>query len=69
MYDEGISKSASVIDAATDIGVLQRSGAWVLHGSAKIAQGREAAKTYLKENPNVLAQIEKETREKAMVSE
>ena len=67
-YDEGISKAGSVIDAATEAGVLQRSGSWVLHGSEKIAQGRDAARTYLKENPKVLSQIEKETREKATVT-
>ena len=68
MYDEGISKVGSVIDAATDAGVLQRSGSWVLYGTEKIAQGKEAAKNYLKENPKVLSQIEKETREKAAVA-
>jgi recombination protein RecA len=68
LYDEGISKAGSVIDAATDAGVLQRSGSWVLHGSEKIAQGRDAARVYLKENPNILNKIEKETREKAAVA-
>lgn len=68
LYDEGISSVGSVLDAATDMGVVQRSGAWVIYGSEKIAQGREAAKTYLKENPKVLSQIEKQTREKAAIA-
>jgi recombination protein RecA len=68
LYDEGISKAGSVIDAAIDIGILQRSGSWVLYGSEKIAQGREAARAYLKENPKILTQIEKETREKSVVA-
>jgi len=68
MYNEGISKTGAVIDAATEAGVLQRSGSWVLYGAEKLAQGREAAKTYLKENPNVLNKIEKETREKAAIA-
>lgn len=68
MYNEGISKTGAVIDAATEAGVLQRSGSWVLYGDEKIAQGREAAKTYLKENPNMLNKIEKETREKSAIA-
>ncbi len=68
MYDEGISKSASVIDAATSAGVLQRSGAWVIYGSEKIGQGREAAKNYLKENPKIMSQIEKETKAKDLIA-
>lgn len=68
MYDEGISRIGSVLDVATNVGVLQRSGSWVLYGSEKLAQGREAAKNYLRENPKVLNQIEKETKEKATVA-
>jgi len=68
MYDEGISKTGAIIDAATEAGVLQRSGSWVIYGAEKLAQGREAAKTYLKENPTMMNKIEKETREKAAIA-
>jgi recombination protein RecA len=47
------------------LGVLQKSGAWVIYGEEKIGQGKENARVFLKENPKVLAKIEKEVMEKA----
>ena len=64
-YDEGISYAASVLDAAEQYGVITKSGAWVLYGEEKLGQGADNARLFLKENPKVMAKIEKETREKA----
>jgi recombination protein RecA len=66
MYDEGISKSGSVLDMAETFGVTQKSGAWVLYGEEKLGQGKENARIFLKENPKVMAKIEKEIYEKAL---
>jgi recombination protein RecA len=67
MYDEGISKAGSVLDMGEVSGVLQKSGAWVIYGEEKLGQGKENARVFLKENPKVLARIEKEIREKTLV--
>ncbi|OIO81666.1 MAG: recombinase RecA [Candidatus Omnitrophica bacterium CG12_big_fil_rev_8_21_14_0_65_43_15] len=67
MYDEGISATGALLDAATEAGVLQRSGSWVTYGDEKIGQGRTAAKNYLKENPTFSNKIEKETRQKVSI--
>lgn len=60
MFDEGISKSGSVLDMGESLGVLRKSGAWVIWGEDKIGQGKENARMYLKENPSVLEKLEKE---------
>ncbi len=66
MYDEGISKAGSVLDIAESLGILQKSGAWLLYGEEKLGQGKENARTYLKENPRVTTKLEREIREKAL---
>lgn len=65
MYNEGISKTGDVLDLAVQYGVVDKAGAWFAYGPDKIGQGREAAKTYLKENPKVLAEIDKKVRSAA----
>ncbi len=60
MYDEGISKAGSVLDIGESTGVIKKSGTWLAYGEDKLGQGREAARSYLKENPKVLAKIEKD---------
>jgi len=57
MYDVGIAKEGSVIDVATDLGVLERKGSWLAFNGEMIGQGREAAKDSLREKPKVLDQI------------
>ncbi|HUJ11911.1 MAG TPA: recombinase RecA [Verrucomicrobiae bacterium] len=57
MYDVGIAKEGSVIDVATDLGVLERKGSWLAFNGEMIGQGREAAKDALREKPKVLAEI------------
>ena len=66
MYDEGISKSGSVLDLGELVGVLKKSGAWILYGEEKLGQGKENARVFLKDNPKVLAKIEKEILEKSI---
>lgn len=65
MYNQGISKSGDILDLATEKGIVEKSGAWFAYNGEKISQGREAAKTYLEENPKVMAEIEKKVREAA----
>jgi len=57
MYDVGIAKEGSVIDVATDLGVLERKGSWLAFNGEMIGQGREAAKDSLREKPKVLDEI------------
>lgn len=59
MYNQGISKSGDVLDLAAEKGVVDKSGAWYAYKDEKIAQGREAAKKYLEDNPKVLEEISK----------
>lgn len=64
MYNEGISKTGDVLDLAVQHGVVGKSGAWFDYNDAKIGQGRESTKKYLKENADVLTEIEGKVREK-----
>lgn len=64
MYNEGISKTGDVLDLAVQHGIVGKAGAWFDYNDSKIGQGREATKSYLKENPKVLSEIEKKVREK-----
>jgi recombination protein RecA len=57
MYNEGISVAGSVLDVATDLGIVRKSGAWFYLGEDRLGQGRENAKTFLKANPDVLEDI------------
>lgn len=59
MYNQGISKSGDVLDLAVQHNIVEKSGAWFAYNGAKIGQGREAAKTYLTENPKTLGEIAK----------
>ena len=56
-------KRGDILDLAADLGIVNKSGAWYAYNNAKIGQGRENAKKYLKENPAVCAEIEKKVRE------
>jgi recombination protein RecA len=59
MYNEGISKSGDILDQATARNIVDKSGAWFAYNDAKIGQGREAAKQYLQDNPEVMEEIAK----------
>jgi len=64
IYGEGISHLGEVVDMATSLDIINKSGSWFSYKEAKIGQGREAAKDYLKNNPEVLAEIEAQIKEK-----
>jgi recombination protein RecA len=66
MYDVGIAKEGSVIDVATDLGVLERKGSWLAFNGEMIGQGREAAKDALREKPKVLDQLVAAVRAKIL---
>jgi recombination protein RecA len=65
IYTEGISREGSLLDAAITYNVLQKQGAWFSYGEAKIGQGRDSARAYLKENPKIAHEIEKKIKEQA----
>lgn len=69
MYNEGISKTGDVLDLAVQHEVVGKAGAWFDYADAKIGQGREATKKYLKENPAVLTEIDSKVREKVAAEE
>jgi recombination protein RecA len=60
---EGISREGALIDMALETGSVTRSGAWYSYGDERIGQGRENARTFLKENPDVAAELEGKVRE------
>jgi len=62
MYGEGISKTGELIDLGVKAGVVEKSGSWFSYGDERIGQGRENAKTFLKENPDVALDIEDKIR-------
>jgi recombination protein RecA len=64
MYGEGVSKLGEVLDLGVKAGLVEKSGAWFSYDSIRIGQGRENAKVYLKENPEVAARIERAIRGK-----
>ena len=65
MYGKGISKTGELVDLGVKAGIVEKSGAWFAYKGEKIGQGRENAKIYLEQNPNVAEEIEKVIREKA----
>ncbi|WP_422448743.1 recombinase RecA [Thermoanaerobacterium sp. DL9XJH110] len=64
IYGEGISREGCVLDFAAEEGIIQKSGAWYSYEKERIGQGRENAKQYLKEHPDVLKKIEQKVKEK-----
>ena len=63
MFGQGISKEGDILDLAANVGIINKSGAWYAYEGDKIGQGRENAKTYLKENPSFRDMIEERVRE------
>jgi recombination protein RecA len=64
MYGTGISREGDVVDLASEGGIIEKSGSWFSFKGERIGQGRENAKDYLKEHPEVLADIERQVMEK-----
>ncbi|MFZ1483428.1 MAG: recombinase RecA [Candidatus Saccharimonadales bacterium] len=65
MYNQGISKAGDILDLAVNFNIVEKAGAWFAYDGGKIGQGREAAKTFLEENPEVQEQIAVKVRDSA----
>jgi recombination protein RecA len=65
MYGEGVSKMGEIVDLGVKAGVVEKSGAWFSYDSVRIGQGRENAKAFLKNNPDMAAKIEAAIRQNA----
>jgi recombination protein RecA len=64
LYGTGISKEGELIDIASENGILEKTGAWYAFGGERIGQGRENARDFLREHPDVAVTIEAKVREK-----
>ena len=69
MYNEGISKTGDILDLAATHSIVEKSGAFYKYNGETIGQGRDKTKLYLKENPEVLAEIDQKVREKVKEGE
>jgi recombination protein RecA len=65
MYGEGISKVGELIDLGAAAGVVEKSGSWFSYDGERIGQGRENAKTFLRQNPDMASAIEAQIRSNA----
>ncbi len=63
IYGEGISKAGTILDAAVEQALVEKSGTWYTHKNERIGQGRDNARKYLQENPKILADLETKIRE------
>src|SRR5213083_527131 len=63
MFDEGISHESLLVDIAAEAGIIEKSGAWYSYGKERIGQGRENAKLYLKDHPEMSAEVEARVKE------
>jgi recombination protein RecA len=69
MYNQGISISGDILDLASADGIVEKAGAWFSYNDNKIAQGREAAKKYLEDNPKVMDEVAKKVKAAAAAKE
>jgi recombination protein RecA len=65
MYGEGVSKAGELVDLGVKAGIVEKSGAWFSYDSQRLGQGRENAKQFLRQNPDVAARIEGQIRQNA----
>ena len=63
VYGEGISKAGNILDMAVNLDIIEKAGSWFSYKGERIGQGRENVKKYLKENPNILEEVEEKVRE------
>jgi recombination protein RecA len=68
MYGEGISREGEVLEIGVNLGVLEKSGAWYVYNGDRLGQGKDNARDFLKENPQLAREIEQKIREKAGVA-
>jgi recombination protein RecA len=67
MYGEGISREGSIVDLATELDIINKSGAWYSYDNERLGQGRENAKQFLKDHPNIASIIENRVRENSLI--
>ena len=63
MYGEGVSREGEIVDIASDINIIEKSGAWYSYNGEKIGQGKENVKAFLKDNPKLKQELEQKIRE------
>ena len=63
MYGQGVSKEGELVDLASEVGIIDKSGAWYSYMGEKIGQGKENVKLLFKDNPELMKEIEKKVRE------
>jgi len=68
LYNEGISKEGELLDIGSNLGIVEKSGAWYAYKKDRIGQGKDNARQYLKEHPEVAADIEMQIRAKALTN-
>jgi len=68
MFDEGISIAGDLVDMAVNDGVVQKSGAWFSYGDIRVGQGRENAKQFFKDNPDLAAEVREKILDKRLPS-
>ena len=69
MFGQGISREGDVLDLAANENIIIKSGAWYAYNDAKIGQGRENAKLFLRDNPDIFAEVDKKVREKYNIAD
>ena len=62
VFGEGISRSGEIVDLGVELGIIQKSGSWFSYGESKLAQGREAVKKLMLDNPELAEEIEGKIR-------
>ena len=68
IYNEGISKEGELVDIGSESGIVDKTGAWYSFNKERIGQGKDNARQFLKDNPDIAAEIEKRIREKAVAA-
>src|SRR2546430_253235 len=68
LYGDGISREGEVLEIGVNLGVLEKSGAWYIHNGDRLGQGKDNARDFLKENPQLAREIEAKIREKAGIA-
>ena len=63
VYGQGISKEGNILDMAVNLDIIEKAGSWFSYNGERIGQGRENVKKYLKENPDILEEVEKKVRD------
>ncbi|MEZ5141264.1 MAG: hypothetical protein R2726_01915 [Acidimicrobiales bacterium] len=62
MYGKGVSREGSLLDIGVDLGIVKKSGAWYTYEGEQLGQGRENAKQFLSENPEIMVEISEHIR-------